>query len=77
MRIILLAICALICGCMTTTPVVQSTKSWENHYMTVTAFEAGTTNIVLDKNESIWVLSNTTLSRLLKNAAGEQRTQKK
>ena len=58
---------ALMCGCVTTQPTIESTKAWENHYYTVEEFEKGTSNIQLDKDESIWVLSNKTLNRLLKS----------
>lgn len=67
-RIIMLTLMAisLICGCCST-PKVESTKQWEGHYMTVDDFKKSTNMIDLDKNESIWVLSNSTLKRLLKN----------
>ena len=71
MRIIV-AICAsmlasaMLVGCVT--PInVESTKQWEGHYKTVEEFHEKTNGIVLDKDESIWILSNHTLNRLLKN----------
>jgi hypothetical protein len=36
---------ALMCGCVTTQPTIESTKAWENHYYTVEEFEKGTGNI--------------------------------
>ena len=64
-----LAVVALLltCGCITKQPTVESTKTWENHYYTVEEFKKGTSSIQLDKDESIWVLSNKTLNRLLKS----------
>ena len=56
----------LLAGCIST-PQVESTKAWENHYYTVEQFNAGTKDIQLENGESIWVLSNATLIRLLKN----------
>lgn len=68
MKIVLAAASALIlCGCMTKEPQIESTKQWENHYFTVEQFKNGTKDILLDKDETIWVLSNTTLNRLLQN----------
>lgn len=46
---------------------MQVTKPWENHYMTAEEFKAGTAGLQLEEGESVWVLSNKTLSRLLKN----------
>ncbi len=54
-------------GCTSYEPKVEATKQWENHYFTTNDFYNATTNISLEKGESIWVLSNSTLSRLLKN----------
>lgn len=60
-----LAVC-LIAGCIHTTEI-QSTKQWEGHYTDVESFKKATENMQLDKNESVWVLSNKTLNRVLKN----------
>ena len=58
----------LLSGCKTTEDiVVMPTKPWENHYYTVEEFQKGTRDIQLEKNESIWVMSNRTLSRVLKD----------
>lgn len=67
MRIfIVILISMMLTGCMTSVSV-ESTKQWEGHYMTIEEFHKKTNDIELDKNESIWVLSNHTLNRLLKN----------
>jgi hypothetical protein len=55
----------LLSGCVSVT--LNSTKSWEGHFKNVEEFKAATENITLDKNETIWVLSNRTLKRVLKN----------
>ena len=65
-RVFALAL-VLVCGCMSNEIVVQATKPYEGHYMTVEDFKNGTSSSTLEKGESIWVLSNTTLKRLLKN----------
>lgn len=57
----------LFLGCSTYEPKVETTKRWENHYFTTNDFYKATSDITLEKGESIWVLSNSTLSRLLKN----------
>ncbi len=54
-------------GCTSYEPKVETTKSWENHYFTTNDFHKATGSIELERGESIWVLSNSTLSRLLKN----------
>ena len=59
---------ALLSGCLTQQiPIVEPTKQWEDHYMTTEAFYEGTKNMQLSDGESVWVLSNKTLARLLKN----------
>lgn len=58
-------------GCVNITPSVQTTNYWEKHYMTTNDFYKGTQNIHLKEGESIWVLSNTTLSNLLKDVRGK------
>lgn len=65
----LIPLLGLLCGCISQpkTIEVETTRYWENHYKNVNDFYFGTTNIKLDKDESIWVISNKTLSRLLKN----------
>lgn len=64
--IFLLSLLLIMSGCINKV-TIEATKSWENHYYTVEDFKKGTKNLILDKDESVWVLSNTTLSRLLKN----------
>lgn len=56
----------LISGCKTNQIDVLTTKSWEGHYFTVEDFKNKTTDIKLDKKESIWVLSNQSLYYILK-----------
>lgn len=68
---ILIVLASLLCGCVTDKIEVQTTRPWEGHYMTSQTFYMSTTNIVLEKDESIWVLSNRTLNRLLQNASGK------
>jgi hypothetical protein len=64
----LIFICIFILtGCINTTPNIHTTKNWENHYMNVEDFHNKTKDIKLEKGESIWVLSNSSLSRLLKD----------
>lgn len=56
----------LISGCKSDQIDVLTTKSWEGHYQTVEDFKTNTTDIKLDKKESIWVLSNQSLYYILK-----------
>ena len=53
-------------GCMTE-PKLEATKPWEDHYYTVEELKQKIDTIQLDKDESIWMMSNHTLKRLLKN----------
>lgn len=64
---LLITIGILLNGCISFEPTIESTKSWEQHYKSVEEFKAGTENIVLDEDETIWVMSNKTLNRLLLN----------
>lgn len=54
-------------GCATETKL-EATKPWENHYYNVNDVKKMVEQIQLDKDESIWMMSNHTLNRLLKNA---------
>ena len=55
-------------GCTNMTqPSIQVTKPWEGHYKNTNDFYTATKEIQLEKNESIWVLSNRTLKRVLEN----------
>ena len=56
----------LISGCKSDQIDVLTTKSWEGHYYTVEDFKTKTSDIKLDKKESIWVLSNQSLYYILK-----------
>lgn len=64
-KALLFAILLLVVGCYSTK--VETTKQWEGHYFTVDEMHNATKDMTLDKNESIWILSNNTLKRLLKN----------
>ena len=55
-----------ISGCITN-PTIESTKPWEGHYYSVDELKDKVGTIQLDKDESMWLMSNHTLNRLLKN----------
>ena len=55
-----------ISGCITK-PTIESTKPWEGHYYSVDELKYKVGTIQLDKDESMWLISNHTLNRLLKN----------
>ena len=58
---------ATLCfGCVTQ-PKIEATKPWEGHYYSQDDAENAVKNIKLDDGESIWMMSNHTLYRLLKN----------
>ena len=61
-------ILAAITGCITKVDVVvDPVKPWEGHYVTTEEFKEKTAEIQLDEGESIWVISNNTLKRVLRN----------
>ena len=63
-------VAAMSYGCMTQ-PKVEATKPWEGHCYTVEELRQKTDSIQLDENESIWIMSNFTVNRLLRNASGK------
>lgn len=62
----------ILCGCINQNVVVQTTKSWENHYTSVESFKNGTKDISLQEGETIWVMSNETLKRVLKEVSRQR-----
>ena len=57
---------AFFAGCFTE-PKIESTKPWEGHYYSFKDLEKNISTAALDEDESIWLMSNHTLNRLLKN----------
>ena len=68
MKAITILAIAFIAGCMTTEPKVESTKEWEGHYYSPNEVVEKAQSMQLEDGESIWMMSNHTLNRLLKNA---------
>ena len=64
--LITMILTAILCGCMTE-PKLEATKPWEDHYYNVEELKKKIDTIQLEKGESIWMMSNHTLNRLLKN----------
>jgi len=56
-----------IVGCIEMNPTIYTTKQYEGHYYSKESIEEAVKAINLQKNESVWILSNTTLKRVLKN----------
>ena len=65
-ELIFIFLACAISGCITK-PTVESTKPWEGHYYSVDELKDKVDTIQLDKDESMWLMSNHTLNRLLKN----------
>ena len=57
---------SILAGCATS-PKVETTKPWEGHYFDTNSINAAIQKIQLEKKESVWILSNSTLKRLLTN----------
>lgn len=65
--VIILSIATLATGCKAPDVIeVHPTKAWEGHYFTQEELFEATAGMKLEKGESVWVLSNRTLSRVLK-----------
>ena len=73
LKIIAIMLLMLASGCMSNDIVVDPVQPWEGHYMTVEEFKEKTADIQLESNQSIWVLSNNTLKRVLKNQQNKQK----
>ena len=60
---------AAVPGCISLTvePKIETTRPWEGHYMNAKDFSDAVRDVRLEEGESVWVLSNRTLSRVLKN----------
>lgn len=57
---------SLLAGCISEI-TVETTKQWEGHYYTAEEAKTAVDSIELDDSESVWVLSNRTLKKLLDN----------
>ena len=62
--VIIMITALMISGCTTVT--VNTTESWEGHYYDVEQARKALDDAELRKKESIWIISNNTLKRLLK-----------
>ena len=58
---------AFFVGCIQIQPTVQTTKTYEGHFYDKSSAEEAVKSAQLQKGESIWILSNDTLKRVLKN----------
>ena len=59
--------CLALAGCFTE-PKVETTEVWEGHYFMTNDVQDAVQKIQLKDKQSIWLLSNTSLKRLLKDA---------
>ena len=63
---------ALMHGCTTQNELtIESTKPWEGHYFTTEELNRNINSIQLEKDESIWIITNHTLNRLLKEISNK------
>lgn len=64
----ILLICLALAGCHAAHKSnIVVTNDWEGHFYDAESFYKATRNVKLDKGESIWVLSNFTLSQIILN----------
>lgn len=64
-KLLALSSLCILSGCTATKIQLQTTKVWEGHYFTESSFHEATKDVELEKGESIWVLSNQSLKRVL------------
>ena len=57
---------ATLCGCVTKQIEAPVVRTWEGRYESRKAAVAAAQTIQLEKGESVWLLSSSTLKRLLK-----------
>lgn len=67
MKKLLVIFALFFVGCIQINPVIQVTKPYEGHFYNSTDIKAAVEKISLQKDESVWILSNETLKRVLKN----------
>lgn len=60
----------LLAGCATQ-PVVEPTEVWEGHFYNTNQVQEAVQKMQLKDKQSVWILSNTTLKRLLTNVKGD------
>lgn len=56
---------AFAVGCRVENVNIVTTGQWEGHYFSVEEFKKATEDISLRRNESIWVMSNTTFKKII------------
>ena len=72
-RVTAIALVLFLHGCATTQLEVTTTRQWEGHYFTAREFHEATSQIDLQKDESIWVLSNKTLNKILTSQRNDKK----
>lgn len=62
-----LSISTILCGCIMTRIEAPTVRPWEGRYESGDAAVSAARTIRLESGESVWLLSNSTLKRLLKS----------
>lgn len=70
MKTLTIASCLFLIGCITE-PKIETTSSWEGHYYSFDELKNKIEDQVLEEKQSMWLLSNATLKRLLKDAGAK------
>lgn len=70
MRLAVIAACMFLVGCITE-PKIETTLPWEGHYYSFEELKSKTEGQTLEEKQSMWLLSNGTLKRLLKDAGAK------
>lgn len=61
---------SMIVGCTSNKISLNTAKPYEKRYTTNDVIEINNSRIVIDKDESVWILTNSTLNNLLQYANG-------
>lgn len=60
----------MIAGCTSNKISLNTAKPYEKRYTTNDVIEVNSSKIVIENDESVWILTNTTLNNLLQYASG-------
>lgn len=70
MKYLVVIICILTAGCASELKI-EPTSQWEGHYYSFDELQNNINGQKLEDKQSIWLLSNTTLKRLLKDSGAK------
>lgn len=68
-NVIVAVMCLVACGCMSTKTNIdiQTTRQWEGHFFSKEQIQEKIQTMDLKDGESVWIMSNGTLFKMLEN----------